>query len=342
MWDLLANTGFFGFILFAIGTIIFAIKRNRLWKKSLALVGVSFVLFVIGVLNIPPDPDKVKQEQAASQLTFNHGQSALEAKRYEEALAAFQQVVKEDTKNYQAAQAKIKELSHQVAQIKLERAILLYEQEKYKEAKSQLEQVIEIDPNIAQAQLYYGLISLYPFEASMSGYEQVNQSIGSSVILTYGDLASREESIEKNEALHTQAKEFIKAMQDAVVSSKKNVAKAAEIDPANKEALQTTEVLQTIEQLLDKMDQYHKTYIQIADKHQSILILEKKWKKSWDSSDFEKLDEIDLEIRQEYQELQQDIERMKGEVATLSEEISALQKQGQDKMKELKTLFPKL
>jgi len=125
MWDLLSNTGFFGFILCAIGTIIFAIKRNRLWKKCLALVGVSFVLFVIGVLNIPPDPDKVKQELAASQLIFNQGKSALEAKRYEEALAAFQQVVKEDTKNYQVAQAKIKELSHQVAQIKQERAIVL-------------------------------------------------------------------------------------------------------------------------------------------------------------------------------------------------------------------------
>ena len=342
MWDLLANTGFFGFILCAIGTIIFAIKRNRLWKKCLALVGVSFVLFAIGVFNIPPDPDKVKQELEASQLTFNQGQSALEAKRYEEAVTAFQQVVKEDTKNYQVAQAKIKELSHQVAQIKLERAIVLYEQEKYKEAKSLLENVVEIDPSSVQAHLYYGLVNLEPFEASMNGYDHVNQAIGASVILTYGDLASREESIEKNEALHKQAREYIKAMQDAVDSSKKNVAKAIKIDPAYKEALQTTEVLQTLEQLLAKMDQYHKTYIQIADKHQSILTLEKKWKKTWDSGDFEKLDEIDPEIRQEYQELQQDIERMKGEVATLSEEISALQKQGQDKMKELKTLFPKL
>ncbi|TQK53295.1 tetratricopeptide repeat protein [Brevibacillus sp. AG162] len=342
MWDLLANTGFFGFILCAIGTIIFAIKRNRLWKKCLAWVGVSFVLFVIGVLNFPPDPDKVKQELAASQLAFNQGQSALEAKRYEEALAAFQQVVEEDTKNYHAAQSKIKELSHQVVQTKLERAIVLYEQENYKEARSLLEQVVEIDPNIAQAQLYYGLVNLYPFVASMSGYEQVNQAIGSSTILSYGDLVSREESIGKNEALHKQAREYIEVMQDAVDSSKKNVTKATEIDPTYKEALQTTEVLQTLEQLLAKMDQYHKTYIQIADKYQSILTVEKKWKKTWDSGDFEKLDEIDPDIRQEYQELQQDIESMKAEAATFSEEISALQKQGQDKMKELKTLFPKL
>ncbi|MFA4133869.1 MULTISPECIES: tetratricopeptide repeat protein [unclassified Brevibacillus] len=338
MWDLLANTGFFGFILCAFGTIIFAIKRNRLWKKCLALVGVSFVLFAIGVFNIPPYPDKVKRELEASQITFNQGQSALEAKRYEEAVAAFQQVVKEDTKNYQAAQNKIKELSHQVAQTKLERAIILYEQEKYKEAKNQLEQVVEIDPSSAQAHLYYGLVNLEPFEASMSGYEQVNHAIRSSVILTYGELASREESIEKNETLHKQAREYIEAMQDAVVSSKKNVAKATEIDPAYKEALQTTEVLQTLEQLLAKMDQYHKTYIQIADKHQSILTLEKKWKKTWDSGDFEKLDESDPDIRQEYQELQANIEKGEDEAVMLSGEIATLQKQGQTKIKQLKKL----
>lgn len=342
MWDVLANVGFFGCILCVIGTIIFAIKRSSLWKKCLALGGVSFVIFVVGVMNIPPDPEKLKQVLAASQASFDQGKKALETKQYEKALAAFQHVTKVDTKNYQEAQARIAELSRQVAQIKLEQAIRLYEEEKYNEAKSQLDQVVELDPSIAKAHLYHALANLYPLEPNMSRYEQVNQAITSSPILTYGDLSKREESIEKNESLHKQAREYIDSMQDAVDSSKKSVKKAIELDSTYQEAIGTTDVLLTLEQLLDKMDQYHKKCIEIADMHQDILTLEKKWKKTWDSGDFKKLDEIDPEIRQEYQEIQEDIEKTKAEAAMLSEEISSLQKQGQAKMKQMKALFPNL
>ncbi|MGZ0051483.1 tetratricopeptide repeat protein [Brevibacillus gelatini] len=342
MWDVLASIGFFACILCVIGTVIFAIKRRPLWKKCLALGGLCFVIFVVGVMNIPPDPEKLKKELAASEASFAQGSKALEAKQYEEALTAFQQVAKADTKNYQEAQSRIAELSRQVAQIKLEKAIQLYEAEKYKEAQGLLELVVELDPSIARAHLYLGLVNLYPLEPNTSSYGQVNQAIESSPILTYGDLVRREESIEKNESLHKQAREYIDSMQDAVDSSEKSVTKATELDPNYKEAMGTSDVIRTLELLLDKMDQYHKKCIEIADKHQDILALEKKWKKTWDSGDFKKLDEIDPEIRQEIQEIQEELEKTKAEAASLSEEISSIQKQGQAKMKQMKITFPNL
>ncbi len=68
MWDALAFIGFLAFIVSLIGLIINAVKRNIVWKKWLAALGVAFVLFVVGIANASPT-EQAQTTKAPSQQT---------------------------------------------------------------------------------------------------------------------------------------------------------------------------------------------------------------------------------------------------------------------------------
>lgn len=68
MWDALAFIGFLAFIVSLIGLIINAVKRNIVWKKWLAALGVAFVFFVVGIANASPT-EQAQTTKAPSQQT---------------------------------------------------------------------------------------------------------------------------------------------------------------------------------------------------------------------------------------------------------------------------------
>ncbi|MFY9139199.1 MAG: ComEC/Rec2 family competence protein [Thermacetogeniaceae bacterium] len=54
MWDIVAILSFLAFIIAIIGTGVSTFKRKSFRKKWLAVAGVAFVLFIVGVANAPP------------------------------------------------------------------------------------------------------------------------------------------------------------------------------------------------------------------------------------------------------------------------------------------------
>lgn len=54
MWTAVFTMSFLVFVVAIGGTLVMAIKRNPVWKKWLATIGASFVIMVIGAVQIPP------------------------------------------------------------------------------------------------------------------------------------------------------------------------------------------------------------------------------------------------------------------------------------------------
>lgn len=57
MWMAIGIIGALGFLVAIIGTLIMAIKKNPVWKKWLAAMGVSLVMFIVGVANDNSTPN---------------------------------------------------------------------------------------------------------------------------------------------------------------------------------------------------------------------------------------------------------------------------------------------
>ena len=51
MWDAIGIIGLLATVVAIVVTVVLAIKRNPVWKKWLAGVGIAFVLFVVGAIN---------------------------------------------------------------------------------------------------------------------------------------------------------------------------------------------------------------------------------------------------------------------------------------------------
>jgi len=113
---LLGLLGFLGMISGAIALLVLLIARRRL-KPALIVLGISFVLFVAG-LSMPSDtttppsqsektPAEITLEQ--SRQNFSKGVEHFNNEEYEEAISMFEQVIEEDSENYQKAQGYLRE-----------------------------------------------------------------------------------------------------------------------------------------------------------------------------------------------------------------------------------------
>jgi len=134
------------FCISLVGMIILAIKKNSNWKYWGLIVLVSLVLFTF-TNSIYSDLELVNQSSAQYTAGINY----LKSGKYEQALSAFQQVIKEDKKHYADAQVKIAEVSELYAESLLQEAINLHEQGDYIGAWTKLKKCLEISPKNNEA-----------------------------------------------------------------------------------------------------------------------------------------------------------------------------------------------
>lgn len=76
MWESVVLISLLALIVSFIGLIVFAVKRNPIWKKCIMALGASFILLIVGVVNMPPgEPQQAsntpKQETQVSTPSAN-------------------------------------------------------------------------------------------------------------------------------------------------------------------------------------------------------------------------------------------------------------------------------
>lgn len=163
MWMALGIFSFLAFIVTAIASLFFAIKKDIRWKKCLAGTGIAFVLFFVGVsADSTPKPQGQGQGQGqsvqptatqkkgptpleTSQEAYKNGVEQYNNKSYDSALAAFSKVISEDT-NYQDAQAKIEELKGILVEEHIRKANTNLESNTFDIAQTEINKALAIDP----------------------------------------------------------------------------------------------------------------------------------------------------------------------------------------------------
>lgn len=138
--------------------LLIYILTNKPKKPALIVLGISFVLFIIGLSMDSPAPpsgpaahnEELNPETKIelSQQKFAEGMEYLNKNEYEKAISLFEQVIEEDIENYQVAQNYIKETKKLLSYKLLEDARSFFNKENYKEAIKVAEKAVALNDEI--------------------------------------------------------------------------------------------------------------------------------------------------------------------------------------------------
>lgn len=148
--------GFFGLIIGIIMSLIYAVKRNPRYKKTLLISLGCLILLTIGGAITGNDTEPVSTTTSSedylqlSKQNYIKGIALFNNKDYKKAIEAFNDVIPKDP-NYKDAQTKLSEAKLAVANSYLSSAKTQLNSKDYENALNNLNKAISYNPNLAEA-----------------------------------------------------------------------------------------------------------------------------------------------------------------------------------------------
>ncbi|MEN6325838.1 MAG: hypothetical protein ABFD18_06490 [Syntrophomonas sp.] len=156
IWEVSVLIGMIGLFVGIIGTLVTAIKKNPVWKRWAAAVGIALLLVVAGGINgdstsVPtsatPGSDNPLE---VSNQAYIKGAALFSNKDYEQTIEILEDVIPEDP-HYNDAQSKISEAKEIIANTYLSDAKTQASSNDYDTALNSLNKAVSYNPGLTEA-----------------------------------------------------------------------------------------------------------------------------------------------------------------------------------------------